>query len=150
MDLRKAQFAENIGHIYSLTLNLLNIGAHNSKDFRPESYSESFFSGREHNLHNVNTEIENYIESIDNFTVVCINSRTYAVKTPQTNNSSLDFVHVTRKGISPGFVCAFGSNCGRTAIKVAKKTTSTTLCVREHLVQMVEKFKGSHPNTFTR
>ena len=96
----------------------------------------------------MNTEIKKYIESVDSFNVVSVNSRTYAVKTPPNNSSSLDFVHVTRKGTYPGFVCAFGSNCGRTTVKVAKKTKCATKCVHEHLVQMVENFKGSHPNIF--
>jgi hypothetical protein len=73
-----------------------------------------------------------------NFSVTFINPRTYAVKTPVTNLSSLEFVHVTRKGTSPVFVCAFGSNCGRTTVKVAKKTTKKTLCVHEQVIQMVE------------
>ena len=60
------------------------------------------------------------------------------MKTPLTNLSSLEFVHVTRKGSSPVFVCAFGSNCGRTTVKVAKKTTKATLCVHEQIVQMLE------------
>ena len=95
-----------------------------------------------HRLEDVNAEIKNYIKTTDKFAVTVINNRTYAVKTPPTNLSSLDFVHVTRKGTSPIFVCAFGSNCGRTAVKVAKKTTRATLCVHEHLVQMVENTKN--------
>ena len=59
------------------------------------------------------------------------------MKTPPTNLSSLEFVHVTRKGNNSIFQCAFGSNCGRTTVKVAKKTTKASLCVHEHLVKMV-------------
>ena len=91
-----------------------------------------------HKLPDVNIEVKNYVKTTDNFAVIALNMRSYAVRTPQNNLSCLDFVHVTRKGASPLFVCAFGSNCGRTNVKVAKKTTKASLCVHEHIVQMIE------------
>ena len=74
---------------------------------------------------------------MSNFSVLRISEDCYAVKTKPNNLSSLDFVHVTRKGCPPAFVCAFGSRCDRVCVTVAKKTKTFSSCPHEQFVKII-------------
>lgn len=71
------------------------------------------------------------------FNVVRISEDCYAITTTPSNMSCLDFVHVTRKGSPPSFVCAFGSRCDRVCVTIAKKTRTFSSCPHEHFANIL-------------
>ena len=88
-------------------------------------------------LSDVKRSLESYIGSVSNFSVIRISEDCFAVTTKPTNLSSLDYVHVTRKGYPPAFVCAFGSRCDRVCVTVAKKTKTFSSCPHEQFVKII-------------
>ena len=88
-------------------------------------------------LADVKAKLEEYIKNVTEFAIIHITENCYAVRTPPTNMSCLDYVHVNRKGNPPSFVCAFGSRCDRVTITVAKKTKTFTRCSHEHFANIL-------------
>ena len=58
-------------------------------------------------------------------------------RTPASNQSTEDLVHVSMKNDKSNFVCANGSGCSRFRIKISKKRTTASLCPHEHIVQLM-------------
>ena len=88
-------------------------------------------------LSDVKRSLVSYIGSMPDFSVIRISEDCFAVTTKPNNLSSLDFVHVTRKGCPPAFVCAFGSRCNRVCVTVAKKTKTFSSCPHEQFVKII-------------
>ena len=97
-------------------------------------------------LIDVKNKLKNYIESVPEFRIIHVSEICYAVKTGPTNMSSLDYVHVTRKGHPPSFVCAFGSRCDRVGVMVAKKTRTFSCCPHEHFANIIDPIANNQDN----
>ena len=93
-------------------------------------------------LPDVQAKLEEYIESVSEFSIMRISDICYAVKTPPTNTSSLNYVHVTRKGNPQALVCGFGSRCDRVIVTIAKKTRTYSSCPHESLANILEGVTG--------
>ena len=89
-------------------------------------------------LADVQVMLETYIASLTDFAIFEVTKDCYAVGTKPSNMSSLDYVHVTRKGNPRKFVCAFGSRCDRVCVTVAKKTQSFSSCPHEHFANILD------------
>ena len=61
----------------------------------------------------------------------------YHSRTPASNHSSQDLVHVSWKKDKSNFVCAYGSRCSRFRNKVSKKRTIASNCPHEHIVKLI-------------
>ena len=87
-------------------------------------------------LSDVKRSLESYIGSVSNFSVIRIREDCFAVTTKPTNLSSLDYVHVTRKGCQPAFVCAFGSRCD-SVCNCCKENQKNSSCPHEQFVKII-------------